>query len=275
MTNTIKWKAIEESDGVKIDQLLSWKYFSDYIHYNFSNTRDYIFRGQRKENWSLTPTLYRSLMEKWHLDSIIKVTNDHFDRFKLAIRGRVKTSFLGLDEEKELWALGQHQGLKTPLLDWTKSPYVAAYFAFLSDHSDNTSYNRVVFALSKTVVEEMSHWVVNNHEELGLGKKRPRLEIFEPESHENPNLVNQNGLFTLGRQFEEIQSWIESYYFKWKESCPHPTKRIALFKMLIPNKGRVDFLKSLNQMNINHLTLFPNLYGAAKYCNFELEIEEN
>jgi hypothetical protein len=272
MENTENWKTIEESDGVKVDQLLSWKYFSDYIHHNFSNSRDYIFRGQRKENWDLMPTLFRCLREKSLLD-YVETMGEHFDRFKLATRGRLKTSLLGLDEENELWAIGQHQGLKTPLLDWTKSPFVAAYFAFLKDSPDNMEY-RVVFAISKAAVESISHWIRNNLKKLKL-QRAPVLEIFEPESNENPNLVNQNGLFTIGQDFEDIQNWVKKYYPHWIKNDPHSINKTALFKLLIPNKDRLGFLKSLNQMNINHLSLFPNLYGAAKYCNFELEIEED
>jgi hypothetical protein len=274
MTNTKNWKTIKEGAGVKVVQLSSWKYFADYIYQIFSNTRDYIFRGHRKENWSLTPTLYRDLGEEWTRDNIIKITNGHFDRFHLATRGRIKTSFSEFDDwENELWALGQHQGLKTPLLDWTKSPFVAAYFAFLVNRPDKTD-NRVVFAFSKMVIEEMSHWIANNLDNLGL-KRVETLKIFEPESNENPNLVNQDGLFTIGREIQEIQSWVKSFYLKWIENNPLPNKKTALFKILIPDKDRIGFLKSLNQMNINHLTLFPNLYGASKYCNFELEIQDD
>lgn len=274
MAKTESWKTVEESDGVKVDQLLSWKYFSDYIYQNFSTTRDYIFRGQRRENWDLTPTLDRFIGDQWLL-IYGETVRDHFDRFKLATRGRIKTSFLGLNDERELWALGQHQGLKTPLLDWTKSPFVAAYFAFLKDFPKNTD-NRVVFALSKIIMEEMSHWIGNNLDKLGLkGSPSPKLEIFEPESNENPYLVNQNGLFTIGQGFLEIQSWVKKYYPKWIENDPHSIKKTALFKLLIPDNDRKGFLKSLNQMNINHLTLFPDLFGASTYCNYELEIEKN
>ena len=276
MEYTEYWKTIEESNGIKVDQLASWKYFSDYVHQNFSNSRDYIFRGQRKEDWGLEPTLYRALGKEYPLESIIDVTLDHLDRFKLATRGRLKTSFLGMDEEYELWALGQHHGLKTPLLDWTKSPFVAAYFAFLEDRGDNTP-NRVIFALSKSFIKEMSHWISNNRDKFEFKGPPPNLEIFEPESNENPNLVNQNGLFTISRggECKEILSWVKRYYSKWAEDNPSHNKKNALYKLLLPNRDRIGFLKSMNQMNINHLTLFPNLYGVSKYCNFELDISGN
>ena len=80
-------------------------------------------------------------------------------------------------------------------------------------------------------------------------------------------LANQSGLFTksLGMNIE-IEDWIRKR-FKGSESA-------IMIKMNITEStgDRHSFLRFLSRMNINHLTLFPDLDGAAKYCNMQLEI---
>ena len=48
---------------------------------------------------------------------------------------------------------------------------------------------------------------------------------------------------------------------------------LTLVKVLIPNKDRDDSLRSLNRMNINHLSLFPDLAGASMFCNLHSEVD--
>ena len=38
-------------------------------------------------------------------------------------------------------------------------------------------------------------------------------------------------------------------------------------KIRIPNEGRTPCLVALNKMNINRMTLFPDIDGAARYVN--------
>ena len=255
-----QWKTIQRDDGVWLIEFSSWKYFPAYVFGKFSSKRDYIFRGQRLQNWALEPSLDRNLGKRWDLEDR-SIRKDHFQRFQLAARGRLPESFGYSDDENEWWALGQHHGLATPLLDWTRSPFVAAYFAFISDSSDNTD-QRMVYALFTSAIEEKSDWIRLSY--AGHGRA-PIVELVQPLSNENPRLVNQDALFTRGPDYQDLEGWVKHYFKR--------SKRGVLIKMAIPNSDREACLKSLNQMNINHLTLFPDLYGASKYCNLALDLK--
>lgn len=49
---------------------------------------------------------------------------------------------------------------------------------------------------------------------------------------------------------------------------------MGLIKISIPNRDRNECLQTLHRMNINHLSLFPDLSGSAYHCNRLLEIDD-
>jgi hypothetical protein len=65
----------------------------------------------------------------------------------------------------------------------------------------------------------------------------------------------------------DIGTWVRQH-FRGK------TRKAVLIKMEIPESpaDRLDVLRSLNRMNINHLSLFPDLGGSAEYYNLRLAI---
>ncbi len=95
---------------------------------------------------------------------------------------------------------------------------------------------------------------------------KPEIEFIRPMSDENQRLVNQGGLFTRSPIGEDLETWINRNYAD--------NGRYILMKILIPDKDRVMCLRMLNRMNINHLTLFPDLYGASKFSNIFGEIDK-
>jgi hypothetical protein len=230
--------------------------------------REFVWRGQRSPSWMLSPSLDRVLARLSDQDNddaldggVEGLVQRHLDRFKFAVRGRRGLHPPELRLENEWWALGQHYGLATPLLDWSKSPFAAAYFAFEEDSAEPTDY-RAVWGLDRRAVELRNHDLANG-ESLESGRP-PLLEFYEPLSDENPRLVAQGGLFTRTPLRIPVEDWVS---FNFAESTAP-----ILIKLLIPCSDRGSCLRALNRMNINHLSLFPDLNGASRYVNLALEV---
>ncbi len=251
MAKPKRWTETEKSHGILYVKLQSWNYFFDYIREEMLNYRDYIWRGQRCSDWLLEPTLDRVLKKKSKREQK-SIVNEHLDNFKFATRGRRGTTPHRINHDNDWWALGQHYGLFTPLLDWTSSPFLASYFAFIDIGLDQTR-NRAIYALSTELTNG------NN------AANPPDLEFLRPLSDENYRLVSQGGLFTRGPVGVDIEHWVKNYY-------PAENDDYIFLKITVPNSNRKNVLKSLNRMNINHLSLFPDLFGSSKFCNMDLEI---
>lgn len=242
-------------------ELYDWKYFHDLIYQRLLDYRSYIFRGHRRDDWNLESTLDRSRGGQFTFQR-----KSHLEAFKLAVRGWRGPNPARLETENDWWALGQHHGLKTPLLDWTKSPFVAAYFAFIGDKHDNTE-RRVIWALHRPSIEDRSKELAAAH----TGKGRPSIvEFFTPLSDENTRLVNQGGLFTRAPDNNSLEDWLTRQF---PDDHSEANTLIAL-KITVPNSNRAEALRSLNRMNINHLTLFPDLFGASTFCNTDLDVSK-
>ena len=256
--------ADELSGRIPVTRLESWRDFTNLLESDFFNRHgvQLVFRGHRRHDWGLMPTLGRVTT-----NGIITevLAEDQLDRFKRAVRGRLNDTAL-VNEDDELWSVGQHHGLMTPLLDWTYSPYVALFFAFHKedDRDEKDNPYRAVYVLNKS-------FLVDNETETGI-------RVFEPRKDHHGRLVNQAGLFTfspfdatLENKLTDVLADEEGFTDEELRSASEEEQPEILAryicKIYIRNEERDACVRHLRRMNVHHASLFPDLIGASDYCN--------
>lgn len=253
------WDRIEDrsGDGIVTFRLGSWDDFTRFLdEHVFSldaKQHRFIWRGQRRSEWSLSTSLDR-LFERLNPDDPEATAGRHLESFRYTIRGRRGTNPAKLTDD-DLWAIGQHYGLATPLLDWTRSPYAAAYFAFEGTGVADPEY-RAIIGLNQLAVE---------YKNIFLDNATAALDFIDPLIDENPRLVSQGGLFTKAPIGIPVERWVQQI-FEGGTASP------VLIRIEMPNSARPACLRALNQMNINHASLFPDLLGASVAVNLKLEL---
>lgn len=155
----------------------------------------------------------------------------------------------------------RHHGYPSPLLDWTESPYIAAYFSMCDGQNDGYS---AVYAYIETPEGSKS-----------VDVTRANINLLGPFVSTDKRHFAQKAWYTIASTWSERN---EEHEF-----CSHhdvfnknDDDQDILIKIIIPRGDRRLALRELNDYNINHFTLFQNedsLIKAISMKDFDLRDE--
>ena len=247
--------------------LSSWDAFHDVVK-KFESYPDYLWRGQRCDGkeWSLKSSFDRKFpdipIDERHrkLEGILENFGGHLRDLPQGRRNNALTA-------DDKWAIGQHYGLLTPLLDWTECPYIAAYMAFHKKVKDQQTDNRVIYALSKAVKLLQAKTKDSASKEL-LRSERfvafPEISKKRLSDKQNKRLKAQKGKFTLALNGDDIAKNVTRLAGKGKYQG-----QTILAEILIPDRFRAECLEYLRARGLTHGTLFPDYSGAVEICKHD------
>ncbi|MGD2215918.1 MAG: FRG domain-containing protein [Gemmatimonadales bacterium] len=203
----------------------------------------YLFRGQGNAKWRLSSSFSRAFAS-YPPEKQDDIEEKLLANFGKELEGHPEFRDLASDRVS-LTALAQHSGVPTRLLDWTESPYVAAFFAFQGHF-----YARITQHVPEQTV---AVWALDSNSHVWSERQGVRL-ISVPGWY-NERVRAQYGAFTESRTpFSCLEEYVEQF-----DDPSEPLQKFVMSSTLARTA-----MADLHWMGIRHSALFPGLDGHAR-----------
>ncbi len=250
------------------------------------------FRGHAVAKWRLEATLERATTQlvsaavgtTLHLSQQRLRPGDHERELLLEFQRGAHQHLTATPSDDELvdWlALMQHHGAPTRLLDWTRSPYVALYFALERAQPKERS---AIWAIDREWMDRESARAMKRHY-----PRYPNPSDFKAmcryintilfEANNPPVIVPANPLRMNDRMTQQQGHFLCSLSHResfdvslFRMLGNSRTRKPPVKKLIVEQHQRIAMLKELRRMNIHSASLFPGLDGFARSLGIHLEI---
>lgn len=203
----------------------------------YQNPKTFYFRGQSSVDWELKPKAGREPFKKVKDKTI-------FEAWKRQAYQFIQKDF---SNDWDWLSLAQHNGLPTRLLDWTRNPLIAAFFAA----NELPERDGVIY-----IVEFKRYIDISKNDPFDF----KGIRAFHPKIVAN-RLHSQQGLFSFHSD-PSAELTEESDNVK------------TLDQIIIRTEFKQSLLSKLNYYGVNALKLFPDLEGLSKYTEWTFESGE-
>lgn len=234
----------------------------------------YLFRGQADAGWDLSPSFARLSRDGGLTEAAAReIERDMIGEFRAQAHLYLPAGILPREEDTVTWwAIMQHYGAPTRLLDWTESPYVGLYFVVESEPrrdgvlwvmhpSAVDSHGRTIFGVSTLSRDETAEQQDKRDERIVgalLSNEGPGALLIATLRRLTSRMVAQKTQFTVATAV------LADHADLIAAAVPTGESPNTFVKLVIPGGSKVEFMRNLRRMNITASSLFPGADGLGR-----------
>lgn len=258
---TFDLKHLADERQFQAEVLGSWADYKQWAAVASGSLNASLFRGHGDSRFDLKTTLHRAGRNR--LD---RYCSEILPRFHAEVEGELglRLDMANGADYSVVLGLAQHHGLPTPMLDWTASPYVAAFFAFAdaleaADHRADATHVRI-FALTRSFVD------MTSPPSVVLTLPGPFVSSLSISSRHNARLRAQQGRFIV-TNVASLGAFLRSGERKSGERF--------LYAVDVPVTCAREALEDLAFMGLTAATMFPGLDGVCRSLRHEMSFKRS